>query len=300
MAETRAGIGVTNLDRVVFPDAGVTKRELFEYYDAVAPLMLPHLERRLLTLVRHPKGLGGDAFFQKHGGTGTPDVVPRFVVPEKQAEGKDPYVFVDELPALIALVQIGVLEFHVWNSRVPDIERPDQIVFDLDPGPGVPFARVVDAARDVRARLQKLGLTPFVKTTGGKGLHVITPIMPEHGWDIVHAFARIFARAMASDAPDLYTSKVGKARRDGRIYVDYLRNNYNANQVAAWSTRARPDATVSMPLAWTELKPTLDPARYDVRGALRRARALKADPWREFDAARARLTVEMVAALERV
>ena len=299
MPETRAGVAVTNLDRIVFPDAAVTKRELFDYYEAVAPLMLPYLDRRLLTLVRHPKGLGGDAFFQKHGGTGTPGIVPRFVVPEKEAEGKDPYVYVDGLPALIALVQIGVLEFHVWNSRVPDIDRPDQIVFDLDPGPGVPFASVVDAARDVRSRLERIGLTSFVKTTGGKGLHVIAPIVPEHGWAIVHALARIVARSMAHDAPDVYTSRVGKARRDGRIYVDFLRNNYNANQVAAWSTRARADATVSMALRWSELRPTLDPARYDVRAALRRARTLAADPWQGFDQARARLTVDMVAALDR-
>ena len=202
------GIQVTNLDRVVYPDAGVTKRELFDYFDAVAQPMLVHLESRLLTLVRHPKGVGGDAFFQKHGGEGTPEVVPRFVVPRKQAEGKEPYVYVDAEPALFALVQIGVLEFHVWNSRVPEIDKPDQIVFDLDPGPRVSFAEVIDGAREVRRRLAAIGLAAFVKTTGGKGLHVVAPIVPEHGWEIIGALARILARGMARDDPDRFTSSV--------------------------------------------------------------------------------------------
>ena len=296
---TVAGVPVTNLDRLVYPEAGVRKRELFEYYEGVADAMLPHLSRRLLTLVRHPKGLGGDAFFQKHGGAGTPDIVPRLLLPEQKSEGKDPYLYVETLPHLIALVQLGVLEFHVWNSRVPDVELPDQIVIDLDPGPRVGFGEVIEAARLVRARLHAVGLVPFVKTTGGKGLHVVAPIEPLHGWDIVTPVTRLLAKRLAFEQPERYTDRVAKSRRGGRIFVDYMRNGWNRNQIAPYSTRARPEATVSMPLHWRELRATLDPARYDVRTALRRVRSRPDDPWSGFDDARRAITPEMVEALAR-
>lgn len=292
-----AGVAVTNLDRVVYPDDGITKADLFAYYEAVAPLMLPHLAGRLLTLVRHPKGLGGDAFFQKHGGEGTPEIVPRFVVPQKEAEGKEPYVYVDDLPAVVSLVQIGVLEFHVWNSRVPDIERPDQIVFDLDPGPDVGFADVVTAARLLRDVLDHAGLVPFVKTTGGRGLHVIAPIVPGHGWNIVTTLAKLVARRLAFDEPDRYTDRVAKSRRSGRIFVDWMRNGFNRNQIAAYSTRARPGATVSVPLHWRELRAGLDPARFDVRSVVRRVRSLREDPWADWERARRAITPEIVSTL---
>ena len=296
--DTVAGIAVTNLDRVVYPDDGITKADLFAYYEAVAPRLMPHLERRLLTLVRHPKGLGGDAFFQKHGGEGTPAEVARFVVASKEAEGKEPYVYVEQLPAVIALVQIGVLEFHVWNSRVPDIDRPDQIVFDLDPGPGVAFGDVVAAARAVRERLQGAGLVPFLKTTGGSGLHVIAPIEPEHGWNIVTALARLVARRLAFDEPDRYTDRVAKSRRSGRIYIDWMRNGFNRNQIAAYSTRARRGAPVSVPLHWRELRASLDPARFDVRTVPRRLKSMKEDPWAGWEEARRPITPQTVASLE--
>lgn len=292
-----AGVAVTNLDRVVYPDDDITKADLFAFYEAVAPLMLPHLAGRLLTLVRHPKGLGGDAFFQKHGGEGTPGIVPRLVVPQKEAEGKEPYVYVDDLPTVVSLVQIGVLEFHVWNSRVPDIELPDQIVFDLDPGPDVVFADVVAAARLLRDLLDAAGLVPFVKTTGGRGLHVIAPIVPEHGWNIVTAMAKLAARRLAFDEPDRYTDRVAKNRRGGRVFIDWMRNGFNRNQIAAYSTRARPGATVSVPVHWRELRAALDPARFDVRSVMRRVRSQRADPWAEWENARRRLTPEIVSTL---
>lgn len=294
-----AGVPVTSLDRLVYPEAGLTKRDLFDYYQAVAELMLPHTAERPLTLVRCPDGVPGECFFQKHGGEGTPEIVPRVRVREKEAEGKEPYVFVDRLPALIALVQLGVVEFHVWNSRVSDVESPDQIVFDLDPGEGVSFERVVEAAREVRDRLQALGLVPFLKTTGGKGLHVIAPIEPTHGWDVVAGFAKLLAQRMARSEPERYTAKLSRSKRGGRIFVDYLRNGRNANQVAPFSTRARPAATVSVPLRWDELRPSLDPGRYTVPTVLRRLRSLKEDPWGDFEAGRREITVDMVKALGR-
>ncbi len=296
---TVAGVPVSNPERVVYPDAGIRKRDLFAYYEAVAEVMLPHVAGRLLTLVRHPKGLGGDAFFQKHGGEGTPDIVPRLLLPEQETEGKDPYLYIEELPHLIALVQLGVLEFHVWNSRVPEVHLPDQIVIDLDPGPGVSFGDVVDAARLVRARLDDLGLVPFVKTTGGKGLHVVAPITPQHGWDIITPLARLVAKRLAFDQPERYTDRVAKSRRGGRIFVDYMRNGWNRNQIAPYSTRASAAATVSVPLRWRELRASLDPARYDVRAVMRRVRSQQEDPWAGFDDGRRAITLGMVEALAR-
>jgi bifunctional non-homologous end joining protein LigD len=210
---------------------------------------------------------------------------------------EEPYVYIDGLPSVIALVQLNVLEFHVWNSRIQHLEEPDQLVFDLDPGEGLPYVRIVDAARAVRDRLRDLGLNPFVKTTGGKGLHVVTPIIPSHPWQAVTLFAKLFARALARERPDRYTDSVSKRRRKDRIFIDYLRNGRNANQVAAYSTRARPNGTVSVPLRWNELKSSVDPGRYDIRSVLRRIRSLREDPWADFDEARRELTSDMARAL---
>lgn len=185
----------------------------------------------------------------------------------------------------------------MWNSRVAALAIPDQIVFDLDPAEDVPFQRVVTAARQVRDRLEQLGLVPFLKTTGGKGLHVIAPIRPVHGWDIVAVLAKLLARRMAREHAERYTSRLTKSHRGGRIFIDYLRNGYNRNQIAAYSTRARPTATVSVPLRWDELTPSLDPSRYDVRTVLRRIRSLKEDPWAGFESARRDITMDTVAAL---
>ncbi len=296
---TVAGVRVTSLERVVYPGPGVTKSDLFDYYSDIAELMLPHLRERPLTLVRCPGGVDEECFYQKHGGEGTPDIVPRVDVKSPDEKAAELYLYVDELPALIALVQLGVLEFHVWNSRVAELERPDQVVFDLDPAEDLDFRRVVEAAREVRDRLREVGLVPFLKTTGGKGLHVVVPIEPTHDWEVINGFAKVFAQGLASAQPERYTANMSKAKRAGRIFVDYLRNARDATQVAAYSTRAREGATVSVPIRWDELRPSLDPGRYTVKTVPRRVRSLKADPWEDFEKSRRELTFDMVEALSR-
>jgi bifunctional non-homologous end joining protein LigD len=214
------GVRLTHPDRVYFPDLGFTKLDLALYYVTIAESVLPHLEGRPLTLLRCPDGVGGEAFFQKHPGFWTPPQVRRLAVSGETEE----YLFVDSVPGLVALAQAGILEIHPWNARVARLELPDQVIFDLDPDEALPFSRVAEAARSVRALLAENGLESFVKTTGGKGLHVCVPLEPEHGWDALADFTRAVAQRLARDEPETFTANLLKASRKGRIYVDYLRN----------------------------------------------------------------------------
>lgn len=279
-----AGVALTHPDRVLFAEQGLTKRDLAEYYAAVAARMLPHVRHRPLTLVRCPQGRARACFYQKHPGAAVPDVVKRVEVPE--SEGTGVQLMIDDLRGLIALVQIGVLEFHVWGARVEALERPDRVVFDLDPDPTVDWPRVVEAARELRARLAGMKLTSFVKTTGGKGLHVVVPIAPVAPWAEVKAFAQSVARAMAQEAPHAYTTNMRKAERKGRIFIDYLRNERGATAVAPYSTRARPGAGVATPIDWRELSASLDPRAFNVRTVPARLSRRRRDPWQEMDALR--------------
>ena len=232
-----------------YPDLGFTKLDLALYYVSIADAVLPHLEGRPLTLVRCPDGIGGETFFQKHPGFWTPPQVRRFAVPGETEE----YLFVDSVPGLVALAQAGILEIHPWNSRVARLEQPDQVIFDLDPDEALPFSRVAAAARRVRALLAERGLESFVKTTGGKGLHVCVPLLPERGWEELEEFTRAVALRLARDEPSAFTANMAKAQRKGKVYVDYLRNVRGANAVGAYSTRAREGAPVSVPVEWDEL-----------------------------------------------
>src|SRR5579883_832869 len=254
---------LTHPERVVYERQGLTKRDLAAYYEAAAERMLPLLRRRPLSLVRCPEGRVEKCFFQKHIGETFPPAVKRTPVHEG---GRDRvYGYVDDPAGLIGLVQMNVLEIHPWGSTIDALEQPDTITFDLDPAEDVPWADTVSAAKDLRARLEALGLSSFVKTTGGKGLHVVVPVEPELGWDAIKGFARAVAEAMAREEPKRFTCDMAKAGRTGKIFVDYLRNGRGATAVAAYSTRARPDATVSTPLSWAELTPRLDPAKLNVR-----------------------------------
>lgn len=245
-----AGVRLSHPDRVLYPDQGVTKRGLALYYEAISDWILPHLEGRPTALVRCPAGVGGSCFYQKHVGAEIPDSVERVKIQEKTKSGD--YVVVDSLPSLVSLVQIGILEIHTWNSCADRLEQPDRVVFDLDPDPYVGPEITVDAARAVKKRLEEIGLESFVKTTGGKGLHVVVPLA-RPGWDTSLAFARGLVEAIAAVEPDASTTTVSKAKRKGKIFLDYLRNSRGATSVAAYSTRARPGATVSVPLDWKEL-----------------------------------------------
>ena len=285
MARTRdetevGGVRLTHPGRVLYPGQGITKRELAEYYLAVAERMLPHLKGRPLTLVRCPAGRETECFFQRRAGRGTPKALTRVPVP---VEGKEEtYLAVESLPALLSLVQLGVLEMHVWGARRDRLDRPDRMILDLDPAPDIPWEGVVDAARAVRERLAARGITSFVKTSGGKGLHVVAPLARRYGWDTLREFTRGVAEEMERDEPERFLATASREAREGKIYVDYLRNSWSASAVALYSTRSREGAPVSFPLSWEELGPGTRPGDFTVRTVPERLRARKGDPWEGF------------------
>lgn len=285
-ARSKAFAKLTHPDRIYWPDAGVTKEGLAEYYSEVWRWIAPHIVGRPLALVRCPEGIGGQCFFQKHAWQGISRAIRQRPDPQ---EPDASLLLVEGLDGLIGLVQAGVLEVHPWSAALTNLERPDQIVIDLDPGEGVGWPEVITAATEVRERLDGLGLAGFVKTSGGKGLHVNVPLRPAAGWTAVKAFAKALADAMAADSPDRYVATVAKAKRRGRILIDYLRNARGATAVAPYSTRARAGAPVSMPLGWGELGPEIGPAYFTVANSANRLANLDADPWGDFRAAAAPL-----------
>jgi bifunctional non-homologous end joining protein LigD len=276
------GVRLTHPDRVYYPELGFTKLDLALYYLTIADAVLPHLEGRPLTLVRCPDGIGGETFYQKHPGFWTPPQVRRFTVPGKGEE----YLYVDSVPGLVALAQVGILEIHPWNSRVKQLEQPDQVIFDLDPDEALPFSRVAAAARRVRALLAERGLESFVKTTGGKGLHVCVPLAPERGWEELEEFTRAVALRLEREEPGGFTANMAKAQRKGKVYVDYLRNVRGANAIAAFSTRARAGAPVSFTVDWDELDRLSGPQDFTVAEVPLRvlawASGSAADPWARY------------------
>jgi bifunctional non-homologous end joining protein LigD len=275
----RFAVKLTHPDRIYWPDAGVTKQGLADYYAAIWRKIAPFVVARPLSLLRCPGGAAEACFFQKHLWKGANKAIRS--VPDPGDPGDEPLIVIDDLDGLVGLVQAGVLEIHPWGSRLADIERPDMIILDLDPGEGVAWEAVVAAAGEVRERLQAAGLAAFVKTTGGKGIHVVSPLAPKADWTAAKAFAKAIADTMAKDAPDRYVATVAKAKRRGRILVDYLRNGRGATAVAPYSTRARAGAPVSMPLAWEELG-AVAPNYFTVANAPARLASLESDPWSGF------------------
>jgi bifunctional non-homologous end joining protein LigD len=276
------GVRLTHPDRVYYPDLGFTKIDLALYYVSIADAVLPHLEGRPLTLVRCPDGIGGETFYQKRPGFWTPPQIKRFPVPGKGEE----HLFVDSVPGLVAFAQAGILEVHPWNSRVGHLEQPDQVIFDLDPDEALPFSRVASAARQVRALLADKGLVSFVKTTGGKGLHVCVPLVPELGWEELEEFTRAVAQRLARDEPQAFTANIAKAQRKGKVFVDYLRNVRGANAVGPFSTRAKKGAPVAVPVEWDELDRLSGPADFTVAEVPLRVLAMGSgqatDPWAKY------------------
>ena len=275
---TRRAARFTSPDRIVYPEAGITKQEVAEYYRAVAAQLLPELVRRPLSVVRCPDGITGQCFFQKHHAGKLGANVHAIPIREKDG-GKADYLYVDGIDGVIDLVQMNVLELHPWGARIDDVEHPDRLVFDLDPGEGVEWKAIAAAARDVRKRLSTMGLESFLRLSGGKGLHVVLPIRPSADWAQAKAFCESLADAMVEHAPDRYVATASKARRGGVIFIDWLRNSRGATSVTSWSLRARPQAGVAMPLAWSELGRTRSGHDYPLARALRRARTLRRDPW---------------------
>jgi bifunctional non-homologous end joining protein LigD len=294
-----AAIWVTNPDREMFAKGGPSKLELALYYARVGDWMLPELIGRPVSLVRCPTGKAADCFFQRHALSGMPEVVKQIALAEEGSGERADYLYVEDARGLLSLPQFGAVEFHSWGCRVDQPERPDRLIFDLDPDEGLPWRQVIDAAFEVREALAGLGLVPFVKTTGGKGLHVVVPLARRQGWVEVQRFSEAFARQLAASAPRRFTANMSKQQRRGRIYLDYLRNVRGATAVAAYSLRARPGVPASTPLDWNELAAIDDPADLNYATVPERLADGSADPWAGIDQAARALTREIERKLQK-
>lgn len=290
-----AGVRLTSPERVLYAGQGTTKRELAEYYRAIAQHLVPHLAGRPLTLVRCPRGNARECFVQRRASDSFPASLKRVDV--EMEDGPATYLVAEDLDGVLELVQLGTLELHTWSTRRDRMDRPDRVIFDLDPGDDVAFAEVAAAAHEIRARLEALGLRSFAKTTGGRGVHVVAPLVRRSTVEVVAEFARAVAEEMERTQPDRYLARSSKAERVGRIYIDHLRNGRAATAVAAYSTRARPGATVSTPVRWEELDGSLDPAALNVDTIPARLARLRRDPWEGYDGARQWVTRDAQAAL---
>jgi bifunctional non-homologous end joining protein LigD len=279
-----AGVRLTSPERVLYPDLGVTKQDLALYYQSIGDWVVPHVEHRPLSLVRCPDGMSGQCFYMKHAAFSTSPELRRVKI--RESSKTSDYLVADSVEAIIGLAQMSVLEIHTWNSTDQELEQPDRVVFDLDPGPQVPWPQVLEAARTVRERLAGLGLVSFVKTTGGKGLHVVLPLEPEGDWDTCFTFSRVVAEAIATADPRRYTTAMPKEGRENKILIDYYRNHRGATSIAAYSTRARAGAPVSVPLTWDELDDFSPADPFTVATVPRRLAKLRADPWKDYQRSR--------------
>lgn len=289
-----AEVRLTHPDKVLFPEQGVTKRQLAEYFKQVSERMLPHLERRLVSLVRCPRGHGKKCFFQRHASAGFPEHFHELEVTEKDGN-KSKYLYLVSLQGLVASAQLGVLELHIWGSRIDRLEAPDRLVFDLDPDAEMDFKRVRAAAAHLRDALQALELRSFALVTGGKGIHVVVPLMRRHDWGTVKAFARAMAQRFASDDPDQFVATMSKSKRNNRIFIDYLRNERGASAIAPYSPRASKGAPLAWPVTWERLAEldsaqpiTLDQAAEAVQ---------QPDPWEGYAELRQSLRKHSLKAL---
>ena len=293
---TVGGIRLSHPDRIIYPGTGITKLQLANYYLDVAERILPHIAGRPLSMLRCPEGTGEPCFFQRHIAH---DQSPYLHNTGIDVKGRDEtYLMINDVKGLLTLVQWGVIELHPWGCLADKPDKPDRIIFDLDPDPAVEWKEMVKGANEVRARMRELGLESFLKTTGGKGLHVEVPLTRGLGWPAVKAFARAIAESMQHDSPDRYIATMSKAARKGKIFVDYLRNELTSTAVAPFSARAREGATAATPLAWDELTATLKPAVFTIETVPARLRTQKADPWAEFFTVRQKISAAHLRALK--
>jgi bifunctional non-homologous end joining protein LigD len=269
---------ITNPDKVLYPEDKITKGQIADYYQMVSAWILPYVSNRPLTLLRCPEGYQ-KCFYQKHL---KDETLGLYTFPIKEKAKVEEGIYINDIDGLKALCQMGVLEIHSWGSHVDNIEKPDFIVFDLDPAPEVAWVEVVNTAREIKKHLQQFGLKSFVKTTGGKGLHVVIPIKPEYDWDTIKNFSHVFVDFMVANNPTKYVSKMSKQLRKGKIFIDYLRNQRGATAISPYSTRARIHAPVSVPLAWEELTKNRKDTAYTIKTLEKRLDKLKKDPWQDF------------------
>jgi bifunctional non-homologous end joining protein LigD len=287
-----AGVVISNPEKLLYPDVGLTKRDLALFYEAIGEWILPHVRNRPLTLVRCPNGWREKCFYQKSAAGSHPALDS---VEVRTSDGPADYLVANSVAAVVATLQMGALELHPWGSTAAALDRVDRITFDLDPDDGLGWDVVVEAAVIVRTLLEKLDLVSFVKTTGGKGLHVVLPVEPTLGWDDVKGFCKTVADLLCRTFPDRFTPSITKSSRRGRIFIDYLRNAEGATAVAAYSLRARAQAPVSLPLGWDELKRTdVRFAHFNVGNVPRRLARLRRDPWKDFFAVRQSITREVM------
>jgi len=286
---------LTHPDLVLYPEMGATKRDLGAYYASVADLILPHIARRPLALLRCPEGHGQQCFFQRHHTESTDALIRRVELTEASGE-RATSMAIDDLAGLLRLVQMGTLEIHTWGCRIDNLERPDRAVVDLDPGEGVAWSAIVEAALQVRSALAKHGLRSFVKTSGGKGLHVVVPLERRAGWEQVRSFTEGLVRRMAQERPDLYVSTPATAKRKGRIFLDCLRNVRGATTVAPYSLRARAGAPISTPTSWKELNDVPSAQAFTLANIAGRVERGATAAWRGFFDVRQSITRAMLQA----
>ena len=290
-----AGIRISNPERVLYEELGLTKAALARYYESVAEWMLPELRERPLSLVRCPAGPGEGCFYQKNIDAKFPAEIERVPV---ALGGGGTYAAVNSIAAVVGLVQMGVIELHAWGATTRDLEHPDRMVLDLDPDTRVPWREVMAAAHHVRERLEDLGLESYVKTTGGKGLHVVVPLAPRHDWDEVKQFSRALSESIVAERPRDFTAKAAKKERTRRIFIDWLRNSEGATAIAPYSVRARPGAPVATPLHWDEVGGRMKPEKYHAGNVAKRLQGLHSDPWKQLRRKKQSLTAAMKRKLD--
>jgi bifunctional non-homologous end joining protein LigD len=288
-----AGVAISNPDKLLYPEAGVSKLDLAHYYEAIGKLLVAQVRDRPLTLVRCPNGWDKPCFYQKHANEGVSEFVERIDI--RDSRGVQPYMMANDVRAIVALLQMGVLEFHPWGSRASDLDHPDRLIFDFDPDEALEYDKLVEAVAVLRKLLDSIELEAFLKTTGGKGMHVVIPIAPTRTWDEVKAFCGAVADMIVKAFPDRYTSSMAKTRRPGRIFIDYLRNVQGATAGAAYSARAKRGAPVSMPIDWSELADDVRFDRFNVKNVPGIVASRKRDPWARMPRVRQSLTDEMFA-----
>lgn len=293
-----ASFAVTHPEKVLDVESGVTKQQLADYYVAVAEQLLPNIANRPLSVVRCPEGSTKPCFFQKHVGVGLPAGVKSVSIRSRKTGERDDFLTVDSTEGLVGLAQMGVLEIHPWGSQNDSLEKPDRIVFDLDPDAAIKWRIISDTALEFRKRLKKMNLEGFLKSTGGKGLHIVIPIEPEHEWPAIKEFAHRLVLDLESERPELYVTKMTKASRKNRIYLDYLRNDRGATSVAAYSSRARSGLPVAMPLQWRELQDEKAPAFHVSDFSQWRSR-LRRDPWSALFTTHQKLAGDLVTKADR-